>query len=144
MGLRSERARHSGVPARVLAVAAAVVTVAATAVASTPVASAARESFTISGAVGGLYPGLTTLLRVQVTNREQFAIVVTSVVTTVEDAAPACPATYLSVAPFAGTVRVAVGASAPVELTVTLRRAAPRGCEGATFPLLYHGDARRA
>jgi len=98
----------------------------------------------MSGSIGGLYPGLTTHLPLRVANREQFAIVVTSVVTTVQDASPACTAANLSVAPFVGTARVLVGGTAIVELTVTLRRSAPRGCEGATFPLQYQGEARKA
>lgn len=100
--------------------------------------------FRLGGSVGGLYPGRSTSLKVKVANREQFAIVVTSITTTVHDASANCPAGYLSVGGYTGRLVVPASGTAAVHVPVQLSHAAGNGCQGATFPLSYLGQARRA
>ena len=109
-----------------------------------PVTAAATPAFTIHGSVSALYPGAAKHLTLVVTNNESFAIVVTSISTTVADASPTCVHTYFSVAAFSGALRVAAKHSASVKVTVTLKHSAPNACQGARFPLRYIGTAGRA
>jgi hypothetical protein len=102
------------------------------------------ESFTISGSVHGLYPGASRALVLTVTNGRAFTVVVTSITTTVKDASPACPESYLSVSPFAGQLTVPSEGPATASVVANLAASAPDGCSGAVFPLLYAGLGRRA
>ena len=136
-------ARSAGAFARILLVATAVA-VAAVATGSRNDASGATIAFRLGGSVSGLYPGASLPLKVKVTNHEQFAIVVTSITTTVHDASASCVAHYLTVGEFVGRLVVPASGSAAVHVPVHLSHAAGNACQGATFPLTYLGQARKA
>jgi hypothetical protein len=106
--------------------------------------TAARGSFGISGSVAGLYPGAQLPLVLTVSNPEHFAIVVTSLLVTVGDAAPGCTAANLTVTSFSGQVQVPASGSAAVVLEVTMAHSATDACQGAVFPLHYTGLAGKA
>jgi hypothetical protein len=101
-------------------------------------------TFTIAGDDSGLYPGASKQLVLVVSNPQHFAIVVTSIQTTVGNASQTCSGSYLSVGAFSGQLQVADGGQASVTVTVTLSHAAPDACQGAIFPLTYHGSAVKA
>jgi hypothetical protein len=96
-------------------------------------------SFRIAGDRSGLYPGLSTTLVLTVTNPQAFAIVVSSVTTTVHAASGSCPASDLSVGSFEGQLLVPARGSATTSVPVRLVADAPNACIGATFPLVYSG-----
>lgn len=100
-------------------------------------------SFSISGSVEGLYPGLTRPLTLTVTNPQHFTIVVTSLTVTVHDARLGCTAGNIAVSPFTGELPVRALGSATVTLRITLTHHAPNACQGAVFPLLYSASAFR-
>lgn len=100
--------------------------------------------FGIAGAVGGLYPGASAQLVLTVTNPLHFAIVVTSISTTVGSPSAGCVASNLTVAAFSGQLTVAAGGSAQVSVPVALSHAAPDACQAAVFPLQYSGVAGMA
>lgn len=101
-------------------------------------------TFRISGNVAGLVPGRPVQMRVQVSNRFSFPIVVTRLAATVTSPTPACPAGNLTVRPWRGSLRVSAHRVRTVVLRVTLRRAAPIGCAGLDFTLRFNGRAARA
>jgi hypothetical protein len=105
--------------------------------------SPSTTSFTIAGDVTGLYPGATRSLTLTVTDRRTFPILVTSITTAVGGGRPGCPAADLRVGPFTGGVSVAGEGSAQVVVTVSMLRSAPNACQGAVFPLSYHGTATK-
>jgi hypothetical protein len=106
-------------------------------------ANQAPNTFTISGSVAGLYPGLSRPLVLTVTNPKTFAIVVTSITTAVQDAGPACTTSSLSVGAFSGQLAVPGSGSATTAVVAGLSLTAPDACSGATFSLVYSGVARR-
>lgn len=108
---------------------------------SSAVTSAA---FTISGKVGGLYPGAVRSLKLTVTNHQSYAIVVTSLTTKVGAASTACGASNLTVASFSGRLRVPARGKASTSVHATMAHSAPNACQGAVFPLHYTGHASRA
>lgn len=112
----------------------------------TPADSSAFTSagFTISGKVGGLYPGAVRSLKLTVTNHESFAIIVTSLTTTAGAARAGCGAANLKVASFSGRLKVPAKGKAGTSVHVTMAHSAPNACQGAAFPLRYSGQARRA
>ena len=128
---------------RTLAVA-TVVIFAAVVTAAPEQASGTAPAFHITGSIGGLYPGASLSLKLTVTNRESFRIVVTAMSTTVHDASPSCPAGMLTVGDFAGTLTVPASGTASVHVPVHLGHAAGNGCQSAVFPLTYAGRARKA
>jgi hypothetical protein len=101
-------------------------------------------SFRIGGTVDGLYPGDSTELVLTVTNPQHFAIVVTTISTTVESPSAGCGAPNLTVAGFTGHLLVGAHGSAQLTVPVALSYAAPDACQGALFPLQYSGLARKA
>jgi hypothetical protein len=101
----------------------------------------AEENFTITGEVGGLYPGAETTLNAQVTNPQPFPIRVTSVAVRVRDASPGCPASMLEIRGSENAVEVPPGATRSVRLDVRMDRSAPDACQGATWPLEFTGTA---
>lgn len=103
----------------------------------------ASRGFGISGSAGGLYPGASRRLRLVVTNRHKFAIVVTSISTTVASHAPGCRASNLKVSKFSGRLTVRARRSASKFVRITLSRAAPDPCQGVVFRLRYSGLARK-
>ena len=109
-----------------------------------PAAEVRAGQFTIRGRVSHLYPGESTRLVLTVTDPFAFPITVTSLTTTVGNASAPCVAANLHVGGFSGALRVAAGRSRTVGVQVTLRRSTPDACQGRTFPLTYHGLARRS
>jgi len=102
-----------------------------------------QETFTITGAVEGLYPGATATLVAKVTNPHPFAIRVTSVgATTVSGGA--CPPTMLTVTGSTTEVVIQPGATGDVPLTVHMDSTADDVCQGATFTLAFNGTAAEA
>jgi hypothetical protein len=99
--------------------------------------------FTISGSVGGLYPGLSTQLVLTVVNSQSYKIVVTSITTRVGAPKAGCSASNLIVGAFAGDLKVKAHESAELSVPVALSHAAPDACQGAVFPLTYSGLGRR-
>jgi hypothetical protein len=101
-------------------------------------------TFKIAGSIGGLYPGDKASLLLKVTNPQRYAIVITSISTAVSSARPGCASSNLTVAPFAGKLRVRARAAAQVAVEATMLHAAPNACQGAVFHLSYHGLGRKA
>ena len=112
----------------------------------TPAGSSTFSSaaFTISGKVGGLYPGAVRSLKLTVTNHESFKIVVTSLTTTVGAAKAGCGGSNLKVTSFSGQLKVPAKGKASTSVHVTMAHSAPNACQSAVFPLHYSGQARRA
>lgn len=98
-------------------------------------------SFTISGKVGGLYPGAVLPLTLTVTNKLTVPIVLTSLTTKVGAASSSCGTANLAVAPFAGKLPVPAKGKASTTVQVTMAHSAPNACQGAIFPLHYRGQA---
>jgi hypothetical protein len=103
-----------------------------------------RGTFRIGGSIGGLYPGVVTHLVLSVVNPQRYALVITSISTTVGTPKTGCSATNLSVGSFSGHVKVKAHRSVQVAVQVSLAHAAPDACQGALFPLQYSGLGRRA
>lgn len=101
--------------------------------------STSNHQFHIAGGLGGLFPGTASPLVLSVYNPNKVAITVTSITTTVGDASTGCPATYLSVASFGGSLAVGPKQTATVAVPAQLSHSAPDACQGAVFPLRYSG-----
>jgi hypothetical protein len=108
-----------------------------------PAEPATPVAFTVSGSVTGLFPGSVGTLTLRLDDLEPFAIVVTTVTTTVAGAPTGCPPADLAVAPFLGGVSVGGHRSATVTVAVTLSHSTPDACQGALFALRYAGTARK-
>ena len=134
------RVRGAGKVARTLAVATAVL-VAAVATGTSEQASGVAPAFRITGSISGLYPGGPLSLRLTVTNDENFRIEVSSITTTVHDAAPSCPAADLAVGRYAGPLVVPANGTRSTHVPARLSHAAGNACQGAVFPLSYSGHA---
>lgn len=106
--------------------------------------AANTAAFTISGKVSGLYPGAVRSLKLTVTNHESFAIVVTSLTTTVGAARATCGASNLTVTSFSGRLRVPARGKASTSVHAKMAHSAPNACQGAVFPLRYAGKATKA
>lgn len=113
-----------------------------TAPSGSPAVSSA--SFTISGDVGDLYPGVVRWLTLTVANHESFAIVVTSLTVTVGAARATCGASNLTVQSFSGQLKVQAGGKASTKVHISMAHSAPNACQGVVFPLHYEGLARKA
>lgn len=103
----------------------------------------AVEDFTLTGTVGGLYPGFQGTLPVTVTNPFEVAIRVTLVggeaVTT--DAGAGCTASLVTLTSVDTSIVLAPAATAGVPLVVQLDATAPDACQGAIFTIAFHGIA---
>ena len=102
-----------------------------------------RRGFSISGELTGLYPGAILSLVLTVTNPQTFALKVTSITTTVGDASPVCPSSYLSVSSFNGPLQVAAEGHASATVVASMDHSAPDACQGAAFPLQYMGQGQK-
>lgn len=102
--------------------------------------NSAGGSFAIKGDARGLYPGRRARFAVTVSNRNGFAIRVTSIRVRVGNAA-GCARTNLVVGNFRGTLRVGAKRKRRVWLPIAMRRSAPNACIGARFKLTYSGRA---
>ena len=103
-----------------------------------------RKAFSIFGNATGLYPGATLSVVLTVTNPQPFALEVTSITTTVGNASPVCPSSYLNVSSFNGPLHVAARGHASTTVHASMAHSAPDACEGAVFPLQYTGQGQRA
>jgi hypothetical protein len=98
----------------------------------------------VNGSVEGLFPGVPNILQVSVTNENNTAIAVASVVVQASDAGPECPASVLTFTPPPPGQVITAGATANVPVTVEIAADAPDACQGATFPLRHTVTAIRA
>jgi hypothetical protein len=103
--------------------------------------SLTASPFAITGKVTGLYPGVTLPLTLTITNRQTFAITVTSMTTTVRNASKTCLAANVAVTSFAGSLPVAAKKKATMTLEVTMLESAPNVCQSHSFPFHYTGLA---
>jgi P pilus assembly chaperone PapD len=101
------------------------------------------NGFRISGSVNGLFPGKVAPLALKVTNPQKFAIVVKSLSVSVSGASATCTAANVTVTSFSGALSVPAGGSAVATVQIALLHSAPNDCQGALFPLLYHGLATK-
>jgi hypothetical protein len=142
------------VPARKLAAVVGLVTLAAAAAgtalpfpsrdaARRPAPAQAGPAVHLSGHVHGLFPGLTTTLRVRLQNRRRFAIFVRTVAVRVGSGRRGCPARVVRVRPFHGRLTVAARRTRTLGLRISMAQAAPDACRGARFPLRFSAVARR-
>jgi hypothetical protein len=99
-------------------------------------------TFEIRGHVGDLYPGGVLPLHLAVNNTLGAPILLTSIVTRVGGASPACWAANVSVSEFSGNVPIFPGKEVHPTVWVTMAHAATNACQGAVFPFSYHGTAR--
>jgi hypothetical protein len=95
------------------------------------------SSFSISGNVSGLYPGVTRPLVLKVANPQKVAITVTSIKTAVSTASATCVAANVKVSSFSGQLHIAAGAKTQVTVQVTMSHGAPNSCQGAVFQFHY-------
>jgi hypothetical protein len=104
-------------------------------------AAGAGKAFSISGNVGGLYPGLHTDLVLTISNPQHFTIAVRQITIAVTQAPPGCPATNLTLGGFSGALNVPARSQRQQLIPVTMAFAAPDPCQGALFQLEYHASA---
>jgi hypothetical protein len=132
-------------PARLVAPA-IVLALASSGAAQTPApAKPTRPSaLTVSGGVGGLYPGAVRVLRLKVRNSRGFPIRVVSLKVAVRNGSPTCSRSQLRVARLRRSFVVRARRTRRVPLRVTMLRSAPDGCKGAVFPLRFKAAGRRA
>lgn len=102
------------------------------------------KTFTISGDVGGLYPGVTRPLILTVANPKPFEIEVTQLSVAVSGTTEqGCGAEQLEVVqPLAG-FRIPGRETRTRTASVTMARTAPDACQGAVFHLSYGGKAAK-
>jgi hypothetical protein len=125
----------------------AVAAVAAAAAYTTPgfrdqavLTSSQGGTFAIRGHIVGLYPGRQARLRLTVTNRNPFAIRVTSIRVKVSGV-PGCAAANVRVTSFQGSLRVSPMRTRRLRRPITMSASAPDACMGARFKLTYTGRA---
>lgn len=113
-----------------------------------PAGRPVEGTFSISGRVSGLLPGVPTSLPLTITNPNPWPIRVVSVAVLVgTPPSGACPSSTLSVGSFAGSVRAPGRGSAVVTVPVRLADSVTQdqtGCPGTAFPLEFTGLAERA
>ena len=97
-------------------------------------------SFSVSGSVGGLYPGAVAQLPVRVDNPEPRALRLESITIVAANANEGCDATNFSSAGFQGSLIVPARGSLVVPVEVRMPRSAPDACQGATFALTFGGS----
>jgi hypothetical protein len=106
-----------------------------------PDPAATTSGFSISGSVSGLYPGADLPLKLTVTNPFGSAMTVDSISTTVGVPGPHCKPGNLVVSSFSGKKVVPAHGTGVVTVKALLVKATGNGCQGAVFPLDYHGEA---
>ena len=99
------------------------------------------RSFSITGGVGGLFPGKTSALVLTVSNPDRVTIKVTSITTTVSNASLHCGGGNVEVTPFSGHLVVPPRKAGKATLLVTLVHTAPDTCQGTQFQFTYRGLA---
>lgn len=101
------------------------------------------KSFTISGSLTGLAPGLTKPLVLTITNPNQQAITVQALTVTPLSANAGCTADKLTAGAFT-PLQVPGRSSRTTSITIRLSPAASDACKGVTWPLTYSGTAVKA
>jgi hypothetical protein len=101
----------------------------------------AAERFTITGEVGGLFPGFEGSLAATVTNPFQVAMRVTFIAGEPADAGPGCPASLLRITGTNPDVVLAPGATVTAPLGLHLDQSAPDACQDAIFMIAFRGTA---
>ena len=108
-------------------------------------ATAAKPSaFKVKGNLVGLYPGLTTKLRVKVTNRGASPITLTQLKAKVKSTTVGCSASTLKISPFKGRKRIGRHATVKLRLPARMSASAPDACQGTRYQLSYSGKATPA
>lgn len=102
-----------------------------------------QPAFTITGRARRLSPGVTRILRLRIGDPAPFAILVRKVTVTVRDANTACSHRNVRVTSYTGSLRVPARGSSSLRLAIRLLPSAPDACQGARFPLEFHGRAER-
>jgi hypothetical protein len=98
-------------------------------------------SITISGSVGGLYPGAKLPLPLTIVDTMSKKVTVTSVNTSVADASKKCRSKNLTVSGFTGSRVIPAHGQATVIVKARMAVAAGNSCQGAVFSLTYLGTA---
>jgi hypothetical protein len=98
-------------------------------------------SFSISGSVQGLAPGVRTRLAVAISNPFAFPIRVIRLTVVVGNAAGPCGGKDLQIERFRGPLQVPARGRAITYLSVTLSDSSPDVCQAASWPLAYRGQA---
>ena len=106
-------------------------------------ASSKAPRVKIKGYVEYLYPGARVRLQLTLRNRSPQPVRIRWVTAQVGDASPDCPAASLSVPTRTGLkLKIKPQRRKGVAMWATLAGDAPRGCQGATFPLSYAAKAQ--
>jgi hypothetical protein len=103
----------------------------------------AGNRFSIKGRAAGLLPGIPEDLVISIRNPYSFAIVVHGVEVVPGNASDDCRAANISSPGVTDDVRVKPDTVLKVTVPIKLRSKAPRGCDGASFPLSFDGTATR-
>ncbi len=98
-------------------------------------------TFPISGSIQGLAPGVRSQLAVTISNPFRFPIRVVQLIVVVGNAGRPCEGTDLEIEPFHGPLQIPARATGTTRLGVILSNSSPDVCQGATWPLSYHGQA---
>ena len=106
--------------------------------------SSSRSGFTISGRVGGLFPGQGKSVRLRVTNPTSKAIKVMWIsVRADKPAQPGCSVKALELPRKQRTsLRLPAGGRGTVLYPIRLRTSVPTTCQLARWPLRYVGEAK--
>ena len=107
-----------------------------------PASAVAEQSFSISGSVAGLAPGIPTALPVTLGNPSAQPITVSQVRVTAADASAGCPASNFVSQEVGGPMVIPGHGQSQQALPVILASNAPTACQGASFPLTFSGVAR--
>ena len=99
------------------------------------------KTFSITGHVDDLTPGVRSSLAVKIRNPWSRKIRVISISARVDPSGRPCPVGNVRILGFRGSLVIRPRASRSVILAASLRRSAPPACAGATFPLRFSGRA---
>ena len=102
-------------------------------------------TFQISGSVDGLYPGVTRMMVLTLSNRPNAGkLVVTTVdVTSVSVDKEGCSPALVVSDGWSGRKSIPKNGTATIAVPVRMRAEAPDACQGATFTLEYTGTGER-
>lgn len=98
----------------------------------------------IRGHVNGLYPGKRKPLRVRVHNGTDKTVVMRSLHIKVSAAGHGCAKSNLKASTLKRPRMVPPSRTRKIGIPVTMPASAPDACQGAQFPLRYHGRFTRA
>jgi hypothetical protein len=98
----------------------------------------------VTGSVKGLYPGARRRMRLQVRNRLDVRMKLTSLTVLVRDARWNCRGANVRVGRFRGRLLLPARRRRALTLVVSMPKAAPDPCQGAAFRLVFKARAVRA